>query len=126
MQKPLLLLLMFMMSFNLMAQNNNSKASFESKQVMLADHEAQTWSDFTLETTQSRMDELVEQLAPYKREFHLDVLEKVDDTHFKCRLVYEHHVDLIYLHKIFKLMGISEFELDGETHPLDHLPAVKR
>ena len=126
MLKPLLPLLFVLFSLSAFAQQSAPIAHFASNDLILENHDAESWSVFKMEATEGNMKWIASDLKKYEREFTLEVGEKATNGFYDCKLVFSHHIDAMYLHKILKSVHVSQFTVGQDTYQLDQIVTLNR
>lgn len=126
MLKSLLPLFFLVFSLTSFAQENQPIAHFSDNDIVLENHGTESWSVFTMETTQADMDWMAAELKKYEREFTLEVGEKDANGHYNCKLVFSHHIDIRYLHKILKTVHVEQFTVGNDSYQLDQIVTLNR
>lgn len=111
-----------MSSIALMAQNYS--ATYQNSSKILFQEGEKTVSEFSVQTTAKEVIEMQNKILPYEKEILLTFTE-ISTDNYDVKLIFTPKIDIHYIVKIFTLLNISDFTLNGKTISISELPNQK-
>lgn len=118
MKKLILSAFLFMSSIAVMAQEYTAAYTTSSK--ILFQEGAKFISEFTVKTTEKEVLELQNKILPYEKEMSL-TFTKISKDNYDVKLIFIPKIDVNYIVKIFTLLNITQFTLNGNTTSVSEL-----
>lgn len=119
MKKLILSAFLFMSSIAVMAQEYTATYSTSSK--ILFKEGTKSISEFIVKTTEKEVTEMQNKILPYEKEMSL-TYTKISKDNYDVKLIFIPKIDVNYVVKIFTLLNITQFTLNGKTTSINELP----
>ena len=108
-----------MSSIAVMAQEYTATYSTSSK--ILFKEGTKSISEFIVKTTEKEVTEMQNKILPYEKEMSL-TYTKISKDNYDVKLIFIPKIDVNYVVKIFTLLNITQFTLNGKTTSINELP----
>jgi hypothetical protein len=122
MKKLILSTIMLMSSVAIIAQEYT--ASYTSSSKVLFQEGTKSVSEFVVNTTEKDVIEMQNKILPYEKEMVL-TFTKISKNNYDVKLIFIPKIDVNYIVKIFRLLNITQFTLNGKTNSISELPTQK-
>lgn len=120
MKKLILTSFLLMSSITLMAQGYS--ATYQSSSKIIFQEGAKSVSEFIVKTTEKEVIEMQNKILPYEKEMSL-TYTKISKDNYDVKLIFIPKIDVNYIVKIFTLLNITQFTLNGNTTSISELPS---
>lgn len=120
MKKLILSAFLFFSSIALMAQEYS--ASYTNSSKILFQEGTKSVSEFIVKTTEKEVIEMQNKILPYEKEMSL-TFTKISKNNYDVKLIFIPKIDVNYIVKIFTLLNITQFTLNGKTTSISELPS---
>ena len=108
-----------MSSIAVMAQEYTATYTTPSK--ILFHEGVKSVSEFVVNTTEKEVVEMQNKILPYEKEMSL-TFTKISKDNYDVKLIFIPEIDVNYVVKIFTLLNITQFTLNGKTTSVSELP----
>lgn len=120
MKKLILSAFLFMSSIALIAQEYT--VSYKTPTNILFQEGTKSVSEFIVKTTEKEVVEMQNKILPYEKEMSL-TFTKISKGNYDVKLIFIPKIDVNYVVKIFTLLNITQFTLNGNTTSISELPS---
>lgn len=111
-----------MSSITLLAQEYS--ASYKDESKILFQEGVKSVSEFGVKTTEKEVIEMQNKILPYEKEMSL-TYTKIGKDNYNVKLIFIPKIDVNYVAKIFTLLNITHFTLNGKTTSISELSSHK-
>ena len=96
-------------------------ASYKTSSKILFQEGTKSVSEFIVNTTEKEVIEMQNKILPYEKEMSL-TFTKISKDNYDVKLIFIPKIDVNYVVKIFSLLNITQFILNGKTTSISELP----
>ncbi|MEA3443564.1 MAG: hypothetical protein U9R19_02435 [Bacteroidota bacterium] len=124
----LLTIMMLLTSLGLQAQNEkNLIAQFDTADDILLVAESKTSSNFTVDLSKEKVDEMLEKAKSFGNYLTLSAkaIENKTDS-YSMSLQFNHEAQIQEVHKMLMFFGFTGISISKNEFPLDHLLSIKK
>lgn len=115
-----LILTSFLILSSIIAFAQEYTANYESSSKILFQEGTKSVSEFIIKTTEKEVIEMQNKILPYEKEMSLS-FTKISKGNYDVKLIFIPKIDVNYVAKIFSLLQITQFTLNGNTKSIGEL-----